>query len=226
MTANEHAGCPLSPAEVRDQILALLFAAHETSACALFWSLYLLDRHPHVRQRLEREADAAFAARLLSTCGAGAFPYTLQVLQETMRLYPPAGRQFRVTTKPTTLGGRHLPEGVPVTVCQFLLHRRGTSFPEAERFDPQRFAPEAPSRHPLAYLPFGAGERICPGRHYAMLETQLLLAYLTSQFRFQFPEPVPAQLSVTVRPPGQAQAEIGRRHRQPARPERHRPVPL
>jgi cytochrome P450 len=209
MTANKRAGCPLSPADVRDQIVALLFAAHETTACALFWSLYLLDCHPHARQRLECELDE-IAPR--PAYDVTAFPYTLQVLKEAMRLYPPAGRQFRVTTTSTTLGEYHLPEGMPVTVCQYLLHRRKESFPEPERFDPERFAPAAP--YPAAaYLPFGAGRRACLGRHYALLETQVLLAYLAGHFRFQFSGPARAQLSVTVRPQGRVMAVVRRRSR-------------
>jgi cytochrome P450 len=208
------AACPLSRTGIRDQILALLFAAHETSACSLFWSLYLLDQDARARRRIEHEADAAFASRSVSAASVDALPYTQQVLQETMRLYPPAGRQFRVTAKPITLGGYFVPEGRAVTVCQYLLHRRDASFPDAERFDPRRFAPEAQRRHSLAYLPFGAGERICLGRHYAMLETRTLLAYLASQYRFQFPAPVPARLRVTIRPPDRPPAMIRRRGQQ------------
>jgi cytochrome P450 len=212
LTANQRAGCPLSPSEVRDQILALLFAAHETSACALFWSLYLLARHADARRRLEHELDTILAGRAPTADNLSALPYALQVLKEALRLYPPAGRQFRVTARATTLGGHRLPEGTPVTVCQYLLHRRDESFPDPGRFDPQRFSPRAQPRHPMAYLPFGAGERICLGRHYALLETQLLLAYLAGHFRFVFPSPVPAQLSVTVRPRGHVQVEVRRRH--------------
>jgi cytochrome P450 len=211
LAANQSAGFPLSVPEVRDQVLALLFAAHETSACALFWSLFLLSRHPYLQQTLECELDAVLGGRVPTAHDAAVLPRTAQVLKEAMRLYPPAGRQFRVTAKPSTLGTHPIPAGTPVTVCQYLLHRREDSFPDASRFDPQRFATAAPPRHPMAYVPFGAGDRICLGRHYALLETQLLLALLAARFRFVFPDPVPPQLAVTLRPRGHVQVQVHRR---------------
>jgi cytochrome P450 len=210
LTANQRAGCPLSPSEVRDQILALLFAAHETSACALFWSLYLLARHADARRRLEHELDTILAGRAPTADNLSA-PYALQVLKEALRLYPPAGRQFRVTARATTLGGHRLPEGTPVTVCQYLLHRRDESFPHPGRFDPQRFSPRAQPRHPMAYVPFGAGERICQGRHYALLETHPWpISWATAGSCSQ--PGAPTYLSVTVRPRGHIQVEVRRRH--------------
>ncbi len=138
--------------------------------------------------------------RLPELADLAALPYTLQVVKEAMRLYPPAARQFRVAARDTTLAGHPITEGTPVSVCHHVLHRSSASFPEPDRFMPERVAPDAPPRHPLSYLPFGAGERTCLGRHYAIQEIHLLLALLVSRFQFTFPEAVPPQLAVTLRP--------------------------
>lgn len=212
LDANRGAGHLLSRTEIRDQVLALLFAAHETSAVALFWSLYLVTRHPGSLERLEHEADTVLRGRPPTLGGLRVLPHALRVVKEAMRLYPPAGRQFRITVRDTQLGSHAVPEGTPVTMCQYILHRRPASFPEPDRFRPQRFFDDRRAWDPLAYLPFGAGERICLGRHYAMLETHLLLALLVDRFRFAFPEGVYPELAVTLRPCEGGAIQIRRRH--------------
>jgi enediyne biosynthesis protein E7 len=218
LAADQAAGFPLSPRDVRDQVLALLFAAHETSACALFWSLYLLDRHPDHRRRLEDELDAVLAGQVPRADDLPVLPYTARVVKEAMRLYPPAGRQFRLTASPAMLSGYLIPAQTPLTVCQYLLHRRPSSFHDPGRFDPERFSATPTAAHPLAYIPFGAGERICLGRHYAMLETRLLLALLCTRYRFMFPHPVQPQLAVTLRPHGHPEVRVHWRDRASAGP--------
>jgi cytochrome P450 len=210
--ANTEAADPLGPAEIRDQVIALLFAAHETSAVALFWSLYLLSGHPQVRDRVEREVDDVLAGRLPEAADLALLPYTLQVIREAMRLYPPAARQFRVTTRDTILDGYPIAADTPVSVCQYLLHRDATAFPDPDTFGPDRFALRAPARHPLAYLPFGAGSRTCIGRHYALQEAHLVLAVLVSRYRFEFDGPVRPRLAVTLRPADGVKVRV-RRHR-------------
>src|SRR5262249_2483159 len=146
-----------TPEEIRDQILALLFAAHETSAAALFWSVYLLAEHPCALHRIEQELDTVLAGSAPCLADLAELPYTLQVVRESMRLFPAAGRQFRVARQDTTLDEYSIPAGMPIALCQYALHRRAESFPEPDRFDPDRFATGNIGRHPLAYLPFGAG---------------------------------------------------------------------
>lgn len=209
--ANDRAARQLDPAEIRDQVIALLFAAHETSAAALFWSLYLLAGYPTVRARVEQELDDVLVTRLPELADLAALPSTMQVVKESMRLYPPAARQFRVAARDTTLAGHPVAEGMPVSVCHYVLHRSPASFPEPDRFAPERFALDAPPPCPPTYLPFGTGERTCLGRHYAMQEVHLLLAMLVSRFRFTFPEAVPPRLAVTLRPETGVRVQI--RHR-------------
>jgi len=174
LDTNDRAAQRLDPTEVRDQVLALLFAAHETSAAALFWSLYLLAGHPAVLGRVEQELDDLLDGRLPELADLSALPYTMQVVKEAMRLYPPAARQFRVAVRDTRVGSHSITEGMPVSVCHYVLHRSPESFPEPNRFVPERFAPAAPPLRPLSYLPFGAGEHTCLGRHYAMQEIHLI----------------------------------------------------
>lgn len=158
--ANDELREPFLPSEVRDQVIALLFTAQETSAVALFWSLYLLAGHPDVRTKLERELDDALAGRLPVAADMAALPYTLQVVKESMRLYPPAARQFRVTIRDTTLAGHPVAAGTIVSLCHYVLHRSPASFPEADRFVPERFAPEVvPPRLAVTLRP-PAGTRV------------------------------------------------------------------
>jgi cytochrome P450 len=208
LRANRNAGFELTPEEVKDQILALLFAAHETSAAALFWSIYLLAEHLWALHRTEQEIRIVLAGRAPTLADLVNLPYTLQVVREAMRLYPPAGRQFRVARRDTVLKEFTLPAGTPVTLCHYTLHRRAESFPEPDRFDPDRFAIHETARHPLAYLPFGAGRRLCLGRHYAIMEVHLLLALLIARFRFAFDGRVRAYLGVTLRPRGEARVKV------------------
>jgi cytochrome P450 len=200
----------LSSGEVRDQILALLFAGHETSAAALFWALYLLATHPPVRERLENELDVVLDGRVPTVGDLEILPLTRMVIKEAMRLFPPAGRQFRVAADDLTLAGHPIDAGTPVSICHYLLHRRA-AFCEPADFDPDRFSSDALTPDPLAYIPFGAGERICLGRHYAMLETRLLLAVLTARFRFEFTAAVRPELAVTLRPHGNPTVRVRRR---------------
>lgn len=210
---NNRTADPLNPTEVRDQIIALVFAAHETSAAALFWSLYLLAGHPVVLRRVEHEIDDILGGRLPGVRDLPALPQVLLVIKESMRLYPPAPRQFRVATRDTSLAGHPIAAGTPVSVCQYVLHRSPAVFPQPDRFVPERFTPHAPIRHPLSYLPFGAGERTCLGRHYAMQEVHLLLALLIGRFRFTFTAGVRPQLAVTLRPGTAVHVQVRRRSR-------------
>ncbi|MPZ21789.1 MAG: cytochrome P450, partial [Luteitalea sp.] len=137
--------------------------------------------------------------------------YTLRVVKEAMRLYPPAARQFRVTSKDVDLGEHTVPEATPVMVCHYLLHRGADSFPDPDDFIPERFGPDSPPRHPLAHIPFGTGNRVCLGRHYATLEIHLLLAMLVGRFRFSFPSPLDPRLGVTLRPRERGTVLVARR---------------
>jgi cytochrome P450 len=198
-------GTGLDDREVRDQSMTILLAGHETTANALAWSFYLLGRHPDVREKLEREVDTVLGGRPATMADLPNLPYSLSVLKETMRLYPPAYVLGRKAIRDVTIGEVKVPRGQVVLVNVSGIHRRSDAFPNPERFDPERFTPEREKKLPqLAYLPFGAGPRVCIGNHFALMEGQLVLATLAQKLRFELTssEPVGPEPLVTLRPKG------------------------
>lgn len=203
LEARDDEGAPMSDRQVRDEILTLFVAGHETTANALAWSLMLLAQHPDIEARVRDEAlalegppTAADAARL---------PLALQVFKESMRIYPPVFMFGRVATSDTQLGDHQVPKGTVVLLAPYALHRRPDVWPEPDRFDPARFAPEAEAaRHRSAFLPFSAGPRTCIGLHFALLEGPLVLASLLRRARFELVDPRGAEAEpvATLRPRG------------------------
>ena len=196
-------GSPLDDIEVRDEVMNLLLAGHETVANALSWTCYLLTQHPVIYKRLSTEGDCIIDGKLPTFSDHLHLSYALQVFKEAMRLYPPVYLLGRQTTHPLELGGYHLPAGTLVVVSPYTMHRRSNYFPEPERFDPDRFLPEA-EQHlpPHAYIPFSVGPRICIGNRLALLEGQIILAILSQRIVFHLlkdqhiiPEPL-----ITLRP--------------------------
>jgi cytochrome P450 len=193
--------------ELRDQLVTLIMAGYETSANALTWAWYLLERHPDVLHRVREEAKAA--GRDLSSLAK--LTYTRQVLDEAMRLYPPVPYLTRKNTVPVEIAGRELPAGSGVDVSVWSVHRHPEIWPTPDRFDPDRFAPERVSgRSGYAHLPFAAGPRECAGREFAELEMALVLAELASRFRVGLDpgRPVVPIATVVVRPKDGLRARI------------------
>lgn len=196
-------GQAMSDADVRDEVMTLFVAGHETTANALTWALYLLARHPDAAERLAAEARAVLAGRAPTLDDLPALPYALQVFKEAMRLYPPAYMVGREATADVVVAGARVPKGATVLVSIWGLHRRADFFPDPERFDPDRFDPEREAALPKgAYLPFADGPRVCVGNHFALVEGQVVLAHLAQHLRFSarpgplvLPEP-----RVTLRP--------------------------
>ncbi|CAN5258748.1 cytochrome P450 [soil metagenome] len=194
---------PLDPARaLRDEIVTFVMAGHETTAKALTWSLHLLALHPRIEARVRSEARAAFAAG--GDVSASDLPYAWQVIQEVMRLYPPVWLMSRRATRAMTLGGATVPEGVLVIVSPYLLHRHPDHWTDPEVFDPDRFAPRRAPREAGAYMPFGAGHRVCIGRLFAAAETTLALAKTVAAFscRHVGDLAVEPEALVTLRPRG------------------------
>jgi cytochrome P450 len=210
-------GGVMTDQQVRDEALTILLAAHETSANALTWALYLVAHHPEVRARLEEEVDRALAGRRPDLASLAQLPYTLQVFKEAMRLYPPAYMVVRRAVRDVSIGGGMVPEGEAVIVNIIGMHRREALFRDPLRFRPERFAPEAEKgMHRYAYLPFGGGPRVCIGNHFAMLEGHIALARLVQELRFDLePGRELAQMEplITLRPRGGMPMRIARRAR-------------
>lgn len=207
-------GSTMSDQQVRDEAITLLFASHETTANALTWTLYLLAQHPAIYTRMREEVDQMLAGRPITPADLPNLPYTLQVLKEAMRLYPPVYVLGRETSAPIQFGPYELPADIPLALSPYVLHRQPDIFPDPERFDPDRFTSEAEARRArYAYLPFGAGGRSCLGQHFALVKAQILLATLTQQVMFELvlgqqivPEPL-----ITLRPRGGIRMIVRRR---------------
>ena len=201
MAARDEAGAPLSDRQLVEQGVTLLLAGHETTAKALAWALYLLSRHPAARRRLRQEARALPGAPCLADLPA--LPFTLAVLEEAMRLYPPIWVVSRIAREPVALRHHHVPEGTLVPISPFLMHRDADAWDDAEAFRPERFL-GASDRHPCQYIPFGAGPRQCIGKPFALMEMHLVLGAIARVCQFEplSDEEAEPEALVTLRPKG------------------------
>lgn len=201
--ADPETGRRMTDAEIGDNLLTFLTAGHETTALALAWTLDLLARHPAIAERLRAEIAAVTGGAPLAPAHVAALAYTRQVFEEALRLYPPAALIVRRVATGFELGGAELAPGTLLVVPVFAIHRHAALWPAPEAFDPGRFAPDqAAARHRYAYLPFGAGPRVCIGAGFAMLEGVAILAVLLRDLRFTAlaPEPPAPHLRITLRP--------------------------
>jgi len=213
---DEHDNIPMTDQQVRDELMTLFIAGHETTAMALTWTLYLLARHPDVQERLYEEVHRVLSdGRLPTLADLETMTYTDQVLREAMRLYPPAWAIIvREAIEDVQIGDYTVPAGGLIVISPWLLHHDPRVFPQPDRFDPERFAGDWRKRYPnYAYIPFGVGERTCSGSHMAMMEGEVLLAAMINNYRFELvddrtiePEPL-----LTVRPKNDIQLRIIKR---------------
>jgi len=211
---DEDSGAQMSNRQLRDEMMTLFLAGHETTATALTWTWYLLARHPEVEAKLSNELERVLHGRPPAVSDLPNLPYTEMVARETMRLYPPAPGVAREPIEDVEIGGYLVPEGSLITVNTYALQRDRRFFDDPERFDPQRFARGWEERIPrYAYLPFGGGPRVCIGNGFAMMETRLVVATMAQQIKLSL-EPdqhvVPVQL-VTVRPRDGIRMKLKRR---------------
>jgi cytochrome P450 len=187
MRARDENDEALSPRELRDQLLTLYLAGHETTSHALTWTLYLLTQHPEACAKLQAELQRVLAGRLPAFEDLPALPYTEQVVKEGLRLYPPAFLLPRRACEDTVVGPYRIAKGSEVVIWSFHTQRDARFYPEPEQFRPERFtADEEAARPKYAYLPFGAGQRACIGQMFAMIEAQLIIATLLPRLRFEY----------------------------------------
>jgi cytochrome P450 len=171
--------------ELRDQVLTIAMAGHETTAKGLTWTLYLLDRHPEVAARLAREVDAALGGGLPTAADLPKLALCQQVIEEALRLYPPVWQITRRALGPDTLGGYDVTPGALIAISPYLLHRNPRYWDEPDAFRPERFAAGSAAYPSHLYLPFGGGPRICIGQHFALVEATLVLATLLHEIRLE-----------------------------------------
>jgi len=196
----------LSAREVRDEVVTIFLVGHETSAVAMAWIWYLLSQHPEVEARLHAELDAVLGGRAPRSDDLAALPYTRQVAEETLRLYPPTpGTSSRVALAADEICGVAIPKGAIVCCLPWVTQRHKALWDHPDRFDPERFSPRASAGRPrFAWFPFGGGPRVCIGAAFAMTEIQIILAALAQRFRLRLApgHTVAFHRQITLRPRG------------------------
>ncbi len=206
-------GETMNDQQVRDEVSGIYGAGHETTALVLTWAWHALNKHPEVLQKLRAEVDALghdVQARDLPN-----LPYTLAVIEETMRLYPPVPMTIRVAFEQTELGGAAIPKGDLVSIVIRNIHRHPAYWQEPLEFRPERFLPEnKASLNRSAYMPFLSGPHMCIGNNFALMEGQLLLAmmvqkYSVSESPNQSDE---GKMAITMRPKYGMPVRIARRN--------------
>ena len=198
---DESSGARLSDAEIRDELMTFVLAGHETTANALTWTLYLLGRHEEQRRHLEDELSGVLGGRDPSSEDLLKLPYTQAVVEESMRLYPPAWSIDREAIEEDEIGGYSIPALSTVFTSPYATHRHPDFWREPERFDPERFV-ASEDRHRFAYFPFGGGRRQCIGKAFALMEATVALAVIAQGFELTpvTAEPVAPRAEITLRP--------------------------
>lgn len=205
LCAADELGTPLlDDRRIRDEVMTLFIAGHETTATALGWACSLLAEHPEVRHALQTELDAVLDGRLPQVADLPRLPFCRAVFDEVLRLYPPAALVLRTSREARLLGGYRIPPGDMLIVSFFNIHRHPDFWTEPDTFAPERWLtqPAIESNHRLAYLPFGAGPRVCVAARFAQTEGVILLAALMSRFiidnvKTGLPKP---EMTLTLRP--------------------------
>ena len=174
----------MTDVQVRDELLTLFLAGHETTSVALTWIWYLLSQNPEVEAKLHAEIDSVLDGRNPSFDDLPQLRYTNAVFSEGLRLYPPAWAIARRALEDVELGGYLVPKGSIVLMCTFVTQRDARWYIDPEQFRPERWLGENPERPKFAYFPFGGGARVCIGERFAGMEGPLLLASIAQKWRF------------------------------------------
>ena len=179
-------GGRMDDAQLRDELMTLFMAGHETTANTLAWAFYLLATHPEAEQALHAELDEVLDGRLPEVADLPRLPYTNRVITESLRVLPTVWLLGREATEPTTVGGFDVPKGDTIYMSQWVVHRDPRWFDDPESFRPDRWADGLKERLPrYAYFPFGGGPRLCIGNHFALMEAALMLAAIARRYRLE-----------------------------------------
>lgn len=211
---NPETGAAFTPSELRDQVATMILAGHETTAGTLFWACTMLALAPALQERVAAEARDADLSDPTGCQSDGRLALTRATVDETLRLYPAAFVIVRRATGDDTLAGHRVRRNDIVMVSPWVLHRHRSLWHDPDAFDPGRFLPGAPSPPRFAYLPFGAGPRVCIGAQFALTEAVLALARLAARFRIELadPDPVLPLAVVTTQPDGPVRFRLTPRH--------------
>ncbi len=214
---DEPSGASFTDRQIRDEVVTLMISGHETTSLILSWAWSLLAQNPEVERAFHEELNRALDEDLPGFADLEALPFTLMILQESMRLYPPVWFIARKTVHAGHIGDLHVPENVLVIVSPYAVHRHASFWKDPESFDPLRFSPGS-TRPKYAYIPFGGGRHLCLGMHLALIEGQLILAAVGHHYRIRLVagHPVEPQPAITLRQRNGLMATLDKRRPLPA----------
>jgi cytochrome P450 len=200
---DEETGERMDDRQLRDEVMTMLLAGHETTALALTWTWYLLSQHPDVEHKLHAELDTVLQGSTPTLNNLSNLPYTRSIVEEVLRLYPPAHSFNRQATADDEIGGYHIPAGAHMLIQPYVVHRHPAFWEHPEVFNPERFMPErSHERHRYAFIPFSGGPRQCIGNTFALAEAQLVIATIAQRYRLRLVpgHPVETVAMITLRP--------------------------
>ncbi len=200
---DEDTGEGMSNRQLRDEVMTIFIAGHETTANALTWALYVLAQNPEIEKKLQAEIDTVMQGRPVSFEDLRNLTYTRMVIDETMRMYPPAWIIGRKNVEDDEIGGYHIPAGTNCLIPTICIHRSPKFWDNPLKFDPERFSAEKIKEHKkFTYFPFGGGPRLCIGNNFALMEMQVVLASVMQRYKFELKDQTPIELDplITLRP--------------------------
>ncbi|MAT99642.1 MAG: cytochrome P450 [Anaerolineaceae bacterium] len=200
MLSVDEDGTFMDDRQLRDEVATLFAAGHETTSNALSWTWYLLAQHPEIEAKLHEELDTVLDGRQPTLADLPNLPYSLQIIKESMRLYPPAWiLNGRLALEDAEIGDYTIPKGSTVFVSPYVMHHLPQYFDKPETFMPERFTPEFEKALPkFAYMPFGGGARVCIGNAFAMMEAHLILAAIAQRFSLELATDKPVQYKAQI----------------------------
>ena len=211
---DEETGERMDDRQLRDEAMTLFLAGHETTALALTWLCYCLHKNPEVERKVFEEARQTLNGRIPGHGDFQKLDYTRQVIEEGMRLYPPAWMVGRKALEDDEIGGFRVPKGYNLLMPTFIVHRDPQWWDEPEKFKPERFEKEkVKDRHRFAYFPFGGGQRLCVGNNFAIMEMMLAVSMLIQKFHFRLADGFEPGIDplITLRPKGGMMMEVEKR---------------
>ncbi|NOQ36145.1 MAG: cytochrome P450 [Methylococcaceae bacterium] len=199
---NEDSGERMTDQQIRDEVITIFTAGHETTANLLSWTLYLLAKHPEILSKLRAELTQSLQGKIPDTEDLQSLVYMPAILNESLRIRPPVGMMIRKVNKDTELDGYLLKGGSLAIFSIYNIHHHPELWQHPEQFNPDRFLTD--DKHRFSFIPFGTGERVCIGNHFALMEAQLLLSMIVQQYDIQLlnKEEVEIEMTVSIRPKG------------------------
>jgi cytochrome P450 len=211
---DDETGEGMTDKQLHDEVTTLFLAGYETTSVALSWAFDFLSQHPDMMRKLQVEVDLVLGDRLPTMADLHQMPYSRMILQETLRIRPPAWQVMRTAVEDDEIDGYPIKAGTNIVALMYMCHFHPDEWTDPETFDPERFSPErSESRHKLAWMPFGAGQRLCIGKDFAMMEGQLALAMVAQRYQITKTSERPAeqQLAATLRPKGGVVVKLEKR---------------